>query len=70
MQLALIVGLVCLFVGLAAGTLWGRKIEQKAVSTTLLEFRLVDDAARQAVNRLWRSFPYIEKYFGNPEKPK
>ncbi len=60
-----IVGLVCLFVGLAAGTVWGRKIEQKAVSKALWEFHLVDDAARAAVNRLWRAFPYIEKHFSS-----
>lgn len=62
MNFILIGAAACFSCGLAVGTVWGRKIEQKAVSKVLDEFRKVDAEARSSVNRLWSSLPYLKKY--------
>jgi hypothetical protein len=58
----LIAGLAGLAAGLIAGTLYGRNLEQKALSAVLSEFRKVDADAHAAVSRLFRTLPYLQKY--------
>lgn len=47
---------------LVVGTIYGRKVEQKIVGTTLAEFSKVDAAARDAVSRLRVRLTYLKKY--------
>jgi hypothetical protein len=48
--------------GIALGTVYGRKLEQKIVGTALAEFSQVDAAARDAVSRLHTRLTYLKKY--------
>ncbi len=48
-----ITALVCLVVGIIAGQVYGRKVEQKAVAKILSEFAAVDQEARSLVMRCW-----------------
>lgn len=58
---ALILLAIGVIVGGVAGTIWGRKLEQKAVGAVLVEFHKVDAEARSAVNRLVTHLPYLKK---------
>ncbi len=59
----LIASIVALFIGLAAGTFHGQRMERKEVARILFRFHLVSAENRSAVNRLWSSLPWLEKYF-------
>jgi len=48
--------ILCASVGVVAftcGTIWGRKLEQKAVAKALAGFAVLDADARSLVNRTW-----------------
>jgi hypothetical protein len=47
--------------GLVAGTIWGRKIEQKAVAAVMADFQTADAEARSFVNRLYVRLPWLAK---------
>lgn len=53
-----ITGIVCLGVG----TVWGRKLEQKAVGRVMFDFQRADTAARSFVAKLQSSLPWLEKH--------
>jgi hypothetical protein len=57
-----VTGGLSLAVGLVAGTIWGRALEQKAMAQVLREFRRVDAEAHAAVNRLYQALPFLKKY--------
>ena len=48
-----ITAVLCLSVGIIAGQLYGRKVEQKAVAKILSEFAQVDQDARSLVMRCY-----------------
>lgn len=49
--------------GLVAGTLWGRKLEQKAVGRVMFDLQRADSAARAVVTRLTQGpLPWLEKH--------
>lgn len=52
---------VALAVGLAVGTLYGRKAEQKAVSLALSEYAKVNSAARATLEGLRTRLSYLKK---------
>lgn len=47
----LVVGITLLVAGLIVGTIYGQKIEQKAIAAALAEFSRTDAAAKAAVER-------------------
>lgn len=53
-----ITGIVCL----VAGTIWGRKLEQKAVGRFLFDVQRVDAGGRAAVAKIQTALPWLEKH--------